>query len=86
LELTVGRLAEALLSRAVVNELESEGCKVEGLGRNYKIDEEDIGILVIAGKEGSDAHLVAEVKVKPEHLDAGGILRRRLASMRQGLA
>ncbi len=58
-ESTVGGLAEALFSRIIIEKLKSTGYTIkslESLARNYRINDEDIDLLVIADKDGVEEH------------------------------
>ncbi|MEB3787710.1 MAG: hypothetical protein GSR78_03030 [Desulfurococcales archaeon] len=76
MDMTVSASAEALLSRIVVDELESSGYRVESKVRNYRVDNEDIDLLVIAVKDGKEEHFLVEVKIKPSHSDVGALLSK----------
>ncbi|MEB3786878.1 MAG: hypothetical protein GSR75_02080 [Desulfurococcales archaeon] len=59
MESTVGGLAEALFSRIIIEKLKSTGYTIkslESLARNYRINDEDIDLLVIADKDGVEEH------------------------------
>ncbi len=86
LELGIGALSEALLSRIFVEDLESQGYKIARKYRNYKVDNEDIDLLIIAEKDGKEEHFLVEVKVKPTHSDVGAILAKaELYAIRTGI-
>jgi len=55
-ESTVGGLAEALFSRIIIEKLKSADYTIKSLARNYRINDEDIDLLVIADKDGVEEH------------------------------
>ena len=86
LEVTVGGLAEAVLSRVVLDELRAAGYRVKGATRNYRLDGEDIDLLVVAERDGVEEHFIVEVKVKPSHSDVGALLAKAdLYALRAGV-
>jgi len=76
IEVDVGGLVEAILSRVVVEELKSMGYRVKETHRNYRVDEEDIDLLIVAEKDGVEQHFVVEIEVKPTHSDVGLLLSK----------
>jgi len=76
-ELTVGALAEALLSKITLEELVSAGYNIMEKTRNHRVDNEDIDLLVAAEKKGVKEHFLVEVKVKPRYSDVGSLLAKR---------
>ncbi len=76
LEATIGGLTEAMLSRIVVEELVAQGYRIKERSRNYRIDEEDIDLLVVAEKGKAVEHFLVGVKVKPSHSDVGIVLSK----------
>ncbi|MEB3846221.1 MAG: hypothetical protein GSR83_04135 [Desulfurococcales archaeon] len=56
MESTVGGLAEALFSRIIIEKLKSTGYTIKSLARNYRINDEDIDLLVLADKDGVEEH------------------------------
>ena len=76
LEATISGLAEAMLSRIVVEELATQGYRIKERSRNYRINEEDIDLLVVAERNGAEEHFLVEVKVKPSHSDVGIVLSK----------
>ncbi len=76
MELTVGGLAEALLSRVVVEELASQGYVIKARQRNFRVDNEDIDLVVTAEREGREEHFIVEIKIKPTHSDVGALVAK----------
>ena len=76
LSLEVGALAESTYSRFVLEELRSEatakGESIISWRRNYRVDGEDIDLLV----ETDKTVYIVEVKVKPKHSDVGALLAK----------
>ncbi len=80
-----GGLTEAVLSRLFLEELAARGFRVRSARRNYRVNDEDVDLLVEADKEGSIAFFVVEVKVKPKHSDVGALLAKaHLVEAREG--
>ena len=85
-EVMLGGFVEAMLSRVIVEELESLGYTVKDSKRNYRVDDEDIDLLVVAEKDGREEHFIVEVKVKPSHTDIGTLLAKTdLYELRTGV-
>ena len=59
-----------------MEELAAQGYRIKERLRNYRIDEEDIDLLVVAEKDGAEEHFLVEVKVKPLHSDVGIVLSK----------
>ncbi len=76
IEVTVGATAEATLSRLTLEALRETGYRVKHYQRNYRIDDEDIDLLVHAERGGEEVLIVVEVKVKPRHSDVGALLAK----------
>ena len=74
--MTVGSLAEAVLSRVVLDELRARGYTIRRYERNYPVDGEDVDLLVEAEKEGRVEYFLVEVKTRPSHSDVGSLLAR----------
>ena len=75
-ELSVGGLVEAYAVRIFLEHLDALGYIVKESARNYRIDNEDIDLLVIAEKDGVEKHFIVEVKVRPKHSDVGALIAK----------
>ncbi|MCE4611686.1 MAG: hypothetical protein F7B17_06940 [Desulfurococcales archaeon] len=85
-EVMLGGFVEAMLSRVIVEELESLGYTVKISRRNHKVNDEDIDLLVVAERDGRKEHFIVEVKVKPSHTDIGTLLAKTdLYELRTGV-
>ncbi|NPA04902.1 MAG: hypothetical protein GXO09_02250 [Crenarchaeota archaeon] len=76
-EVTVGGVAEAMLSRLALDVLRGEGYEVVAAERNYRVDDEDVDLLVRARRDGEERVFLVEVKVKPRHSDVGALLAKK---------
>jgi len=76
-EITLGALTEATLARIVREELEAEGYVIRSVIRNYRINNEDIDVLVHAEKSGKEMLIAVEIKIKPKHSDVGSLIAKK---------
>ncbi len=73
-EMYIGAMTEAILSKIFIDKLTSEKYDIKEVKRNYHIDGEEIDLIVIAEKEGEEKHFIVEIKVKPKRSDVGALL------------
>ena len=76
IEVDVGGLAEAVIARFFLDDLRRQGYEVKEWERNYRLDDEDVDLLVVAERDGREEHFLVEVKVRPRHSDVGGLLAK----------
>ena len=77
LELSIGAIAEVILTRLAEEALEKEGYEITERVRNYRIDNEEIDLLLRTKKDGKDSIVLVEAKVKPKFSDIGSLLAKK---------
>ncbi len=76
IELVVGAVFEALMSKIFIEYLTLKNYNILEKHRNYVIDDEEIDLVIIAEKDSKREHFAVEVKVKPKRSDVGALLSK----------